>query len=317
MTPILTCLDLQFTLVPVRDLAWPTERRGIILRGALGQILRSIACDQICDGSVSCRFGSDCAYRQLFAPLAGTDSARLSKNLDRPRPFLLQPSLDRLRVISAGDSLTFSARLFGRATPLHPYLIVVFSELLRRGLGRSRVPCHLRQVRAGKRTVFADGTLLSLADDRQRILPLTLDSDGQRPTRLNLVFLTPTALKDHGHEAYTAGEAFPALVRRARDRVSSLYQFYGCGTAGADLPWDFRGIGEEAEQARCVYDRTEWRSHTRRSSRTGHTHALDGLVGHASYDNVPPRSAALVRLAEFTHVGKHATFGLGRIRILD
>ena len=317
MFPNLSILDLEFTLVPLRDLAWPIERRGTILRGALGHILRSIACDQVCEGSGSCRFSADCAYGQLFSPQAGRDSKRLSKNSDRPRPFLLRPTLDRRFVIAGGDSLTFSARLFGRASVLHPYLIIVFSELFRRGLGRSRIPCQLRQVRSGKRIVFRDGTVQPIADEGKRVLSLALDCDGRRAARLDVRFLTPTALKDRGNEARTAQAAFPALVRRARDRVSSLYQFYGTGASGVDLPWDFRGIGEEAEQARCVLDHTEWRSHTRRSTRTGHTHSLDGIVGHAVYEHVPPRSAALVRLAEFTHVGKHATFGLGRIQVLD
>ena len=314
---LLVYLDLQFTLVPVRDLEWPMEQRGTILRGALGQILRSIACDQVCDGAGACRFATDCAYRRLFAPIAAPESTRLRKNADRPRPFLLQPALDRRRVIAAGDSLKFAARLFGHATALHPYLVVVFSELFRRGLGRGRVPCQLRRVSAGTRTVFADGALQSLAGADERTLSLTLDTHKQQPSRLSLRFLTPTALKHCGRETRDAQAAFPALVRRARDRVSSLYQFYGPGTSGADLPWDFRGIGEEAEQARCVVDRTEWRSHTRRSTRTGDTHGLDGIVGDALYEAVPPRSAALLRLAEFTHVGKHATFGLGRIQVLD
>ena len=318
MIPNLPFLDLELTLIPSQDLEWPIERRGIILRGALGHILRSVACDQICDGSGKCEFAGECAYGRLFTPRAETGAARLSKNADRPRPFVLQPELDRRPIAASGDDLVFLARLFGRAAALYPYLIVVFSELFRRGLGRDRVPCRLRQVRAGGRTIFADGVLEPIEETReQRELPLGLETGEQRPSRLEVKFLTPTYLKDRGREAREAQAAFPALVRRARDRISSLYQFHGAQASDADLPWDFRKIGDEAEQARCVADQTEWAAQTRRSTRTRRSHDLGGLIGSALYENVPARSSALLRLAQLTHVGKNATFGLGRIQVVD
>ena len=139
-------------------------------------------------------------------------------------------------------------------------------------------------------------------------------SDGER-IAVEVRFLTPTLLKDRGTWVADGARAFGPLIRRARDRISALYQLYADAPVDQDLPWDFRRLGAEADAATCSGSTTRWTSQDRRSTRTGQTHRLGGLEGPTIYDGVTASHYRLLKLAETVHVGKYATFGLGRIRV--
>lgn len=52
-----------------------------------------------------------------------------------------------------------------------------------------------------------------------------------------------------------------------------------------------------------------------RSTRTGQRHPLEGLVGEAVFEGELGRFMPMLRLGELLQVGKHATFGLGRVEV--
>jgi len=141
--------------------------------------------------------------------------------------------------------------------------------------------------------------------------------------RLMLQFLTPLLLKsgsrmENGRHV-PAREIrdrppFGVIIRRLRDRLSSLCAFFG-------EPWqhpDFAAIGALADTVVLVDSHTRWLSRDRRSTRTGQQHEISGLVGQAVYEFPDEQTfatlAPLVRLAELVHVGKHAPWGNGAVR---
>lgn len=282
----------------------------------MGTILRDVACRPFCPGPDRCRFAETCAYQILFAPQTPAGAGRLSLNSDLPRPFVMIPEASDVEFVPAGQSLRFAIRLFGTAIPLWPYLGLTFSQLLPRGLGRRRVPCRLARMESG-------GTALDLQaspGDRLPTRSLGLDLPGcPEASDLEVQFLTPVYLKDRGREVRCGQDAFGALVRRARDRLSALYHFYAGDSERepVDLDWDFRSLGRQADSVRCLEDRTRWLSRERRSTRTGQSHPLGGLIGSAAYADVPAPLRRLLELASITHVGKHSAFGLGRIAVRD
>jgi hypothetical protein len=232
----------------------------------------------------------------LFAPVNRPDASRLSLNKDLPRPFVLIPD-DAPAVVEAGQEFSFAARLFGDAVVLHPYIAAVFSRLVEEGFGRDRVRCGIRQPDA----------------PRQCVLDLAIPPNAAANIEMEIAFITPTYLKHEGREVRSGRDAFAPLVKRARDRLSSLYHFYE--PSGPELPWDFASIGKLAESAVCLDDRTQWADRQRRSTRTGQLHDLSGLTGVAVYQGVPTVIERLLDWAAITHVGKHAAFGLGRIAV--
>src|SRR5437867_5606042 len=197
--------DLRFELKPDRRLEWPSLQRGTILRGAFGSILKEIACDPLCADHTACEFASECAYEKLFAPMNRPKAMRLSLNKDLPRPFVLIPDDNDPPTIAAGGRFAFVARLFGEAVSMHPYVTMVFSQLMRRGFGRDRVGC----------------ALIGPAAPRSATLNLAVPPVDGTSATVEITFLTPTFLKQDGGEVRSGRAAFAPLIRRARDRLSS------------------------------------------------------------------------------------------------
>jgi hypothetical protein len=144
-----------------------------------------------------------------------------------------------------------------------------------------------------------------------------------QPSTLNLKFLTPTLLKT-GSGIDSRGRRIPAaevrdrppfgvIVRRLRDRLSSLCTFFG-------EPWqhpDFAALGRAADAVELVASNTVWLTRRRTSTRTGDTHELSGFVGQTTYQFPTPECLStflpLLKLAEYIHIGKHAPWGNGKV----
>ncbi len=169
-------------------------------------------------------------------------------------------------------------------------------------------------------------------DARQRILarmgrPVTeIAKEPANPLnpRLKLKFLTPLLLKS-GSGIGEDGRRIAAqeirdrppmgvLVRRLRDRLSSLCTFFG---ERWDCP-DFSRWGTLADGVTITESRTTWLTRQRKSTRTGHAHEISGLVGHAVYEFPNEETfravSALLRIGELIHVGKNAPWGNGGVR---
>ncbi len=106
---------------------------------------------------------------------------------------------------------------------------------------------------------------------------------------------------------------FHVLFRRLLGRLSSLSVFH----CGARLDADFTGLIDRARGVRLVADRTQWATWTRYSSRQDRRMDLGGILGEAEYEgDLQPFWPYLV-FGQWTHVGKNATFGLGRYEIAE
>jgi len=132
--------------------------------------------------------------------------------------------------------------------------------------------------------------------------------------RVRVRFVTPTDLRG-GVAAAIDGDAAPAfgiLVRRARDRAGALATFFGEGP----LQHDPRALAAAADEVRTARAEIVRVAIMRRSARTGQRHPLGGVTGAAVYEGDGVAAAMpWLRLAEVLGVGKHATFGNGRIAV--
>ncbi len=151
-------------------------------------------------------------------------------------------------------------------------------------------------------------------------------SPASSPRRLTLRFVTPTLLKT-GSGIGPNGERLAArevrekpelgvVVRRLRDRLSSLCAFFGTG-------WfhpDFAGLGAAADRAVLIESDTIWLSRKRTSTRTGHSYDIEGLVGEATYEFPDEATLATLRpllaMGELIHIGKNAPWGNGKVVVV-
>lgn len=230
-----------------------------------------------------------------------------------------------------GETVEFGLNVVGRASRLAPYFVTAFRKLADDGLGPRRARFDLVEVvalgRGGGETAEGDvgpcervrAAEIPIYKNTEPLVriaaPALYAGDLVRPddaslTRLTLRFATPVDLRDRGTPVEIP--EFGPLVRRLRDRASSLAVFFGDGP----LELDFKGVSALADTVRLVENRTRVVTVNRRSSKTGQRHDVGGFVGEATYDGEAiGRLMPLVRVGEVMHVGKHAAFGNGRMEV--
>lgn len=80
---------------------------------------------------------------------------------------------------------------------------------------------------------------------------------------------------------------------------------------GEPLNLDFKALGEESNAVRLNVS-MGWKDWTRYSSRQKQTMSLGGVVGTLAFDNLSPALRVFLAVGLLTHVGKNASFGLGK-----
>ncbi len=142
-----------------------------------------------------------------------------------------------------------------------------------------------------------------------KVVPVIIDLTPQACCKVTLQFLTPTEIK--WKDQLLCEPQFPALISRIRDRIAALSAFYGDGAPD----WDYKNLADKSETIRLVKHSVEMAYAERRSSRTGQRHGLGGFVGLATYEGDLANFIKLLRVAEWTGVGRHTPWGNGAIRI--
>ena len=284
---------------------------GSTLRGAFGHAFRRVTC--LAPQGGPCPAPESCPYHLVFETAPPPDAVALRNLDDVPRPFVIAPPAGANNVHPAGAELGFDLILIGRAQDFFPHFVVTLREL--RGIGRGRHPVGLSRIEAVEPL---SGRSTPVYDDQDRLVrshdaSLGLDDcQGLRTPAgpLTVRFLTYTRLKHDGQ--WAKRPEFHVLFRRLLGRLSSLAVFH----CGGRLDVDFLGLIEQARAVRLVEDRTQWEDWTRYSSRQDRRMVLGGLVGEAVYEGPLEALWPFLVFGQWTHVGKNATFGLGRYEIV-
>ena len=297
--------------------------KGSTLRGGFGAAFRRSSCAEPdrpdCRG---CLLGGVCAFSYCFATTRPAGSEVLRSLDEIPRPFVLEPPAAAATEIPAGGALDFGLVLIGRAIEYFPYFLLSFRRLGEEGIGRDRTAGLGRFAVAG---VFAlpgwsDGPGEKIYEaERDFLHPEAVHTIGSEAVmarardlageRLIVEFLTMTRLKSG--EGVVMRPDFHVFLRALLRRISALSYFHG----GERLEADFAGLAERARAVRLVRDGTFWRDFPRYSSRQEARMDLGGLVGEAVYEGELREFLPWLVWGELVHVGKNATFGLGRYRV--
>lgn len=249
----------------------------------------------------------------MFAPSATAPGP--SGLADWPRPFVFRAMhLDEC-TFPPGSCFYFDLNLFDTDELAIAYLVLTFSQLARKGLGPGRKKVELTSVTQLNEqgtpcaVIYEDGSMTV----RRNTPPLELNlSPLEEPvTRLRVRFVTPTELKSGQQIAATP--EFGILAARARDRISTLREFYGGGPLGID----FRGFGQRAAAVRMTQCRIRSIDVSRRSSRTGQVHPIGGFVGEAEYEGGLAEFMPYLKVAKWTGIGRQTVWGKGEIALAE
>src|SRR5579884_498265 len=300
----------RFTLRPKEKLLFPSEDYGgktAALRGALGYGLKGLLCPDVRLLCPRCELRNQCLYPKIFTLGPDNHPGKLSRNQDLPRPFLIRPFLDGRREYTSHSPFVFDLFLFGFAVQHLDYVFIAFKNLEAQGIGIGRGQFRLERIES----VGLQGQVLNVVHDGSKYLkPLTSEFDVSIPdtgtSLLAMRFLTPVTIKAEGR--ILEKPRFHHLVKRLRDRISSLIQFYTALT----IDWDFKEIGLFAERIEEVENSLRWINRFRRAGHSRETHDLGGAVGRLvvrgeALKNLFP----LLWLGQYTGIGKNAVFGNG------
>ncbi|HEX6898590.1 MAG TPA: CRISPR system precrRNA processing endoribonuclease RAMP protein Cas6 [Thermoanaerobaculia bacterium] len=309
--PPIPYLRLRMTL-RAEEPASPPPFHGSMLRGAFGHALRRAACSmgpaQACE---SCLLRHACVYARIFEPCVVGEPPPFLRGIDQAvRPYVFEP-LDGAVSIAPGDPLRFDLLLFGRAVDLQAYAIVAVERMARTGLGAGRARFRLIEVEAADpggspRRLFTAGSPPSTVP-ASPVLP--------RPAPLpsgplTLRLLTPLRIK--ARDRLNDRPRFRDLAFNMLRRVLEIAHFH---VPGAAIDWSFRDLLKCADAVRVVASDLRWHDWKRWSQRQQASMKMGGLVGELVVDGDLQPFSDLLRTAEIVHIGKGATFGLGKIAV--
>ena len=306
----------KFTLLPEQELHLP-QYLGSTLRGGFGSVFRKIVCcyrDRTCD---ECLLKQKCIYSYIFETSPPEGSEKLRKIESIPRPYIIDPpAFDSRAVYSPERPLRFYLNLIGKAVEYFPYFIVAFQELGKTGLGVRKEKFIIQEVEIQdistgnfEQIYFPNGTVLnkrytfSLEDAVKQI-------NKKDYTVLSVNFLSPVRLKAGSYQDIPVFRHFFGSLLR---RLSSLAYFH-CNT---ELKVSYQNILTWAEKIEMFDNHTHWRDWERYSSRQKTRMKFGGLMGTACYEgNITP-FMPYINFGQWIHVGKNATFGLGKYEIVN
>ncbi len=295
--------------------------KGSVLRGGFGHVFRKVGCIARRGECPPCLLKGACPYAYIFETPPPPTSQVLRKYPHAPHPFVIEPPLDTTTIYEHGTPFSFGLVLVGKAIDYLPYFIYAFEELGRIGLGREKGKYRLAEVAltqgSGECLRIYDGTsglLTSHIDLATPVLP-----DGSviaskiachfSPSTLTLHFLSPTRLTYDGHRA--SPDEFHILFRNLLRRINLLNYFH-CGGALMD---GARDLIQSARAIETVDARLRWQKWERYSGRQDQRVPMGGFTGRVTYRGDLGPFWPWLRVGEWVHVGKAATFGLGQYRI--
>jgi hypothetical protein len=304
--PAIPTLRLRCTLRALAPAVLPPFQ-GSLLRGAFGHALRRTACAmgpaQPC---ASCRLRSACVYTRLFETFVEGEPPPFLRGLPTsPRPYVFEPGTGA-RSFAPGEELPFDLLLFGRAVDLEAYAVLAVERMAAAGLGRARVPFALDRIEAEE-----CAPALGLPGAGSAGSAVTAASRCTSPpalTRGVLRFVTPTRIKVRGR---LVGEvSFRTLAFAMLRRIHEIAHFH---VPGAAPDWSFQPLLRQADGVKVVASDLRWVDWERYSNRQKTRMRLGGFTGSMELAGDLAPFEPLLRAAEVLHVGKGATFGLGKM----
>lgn len=276
---------------------------GSMLRGAFGHSLRNIACMTGMPECKDCPLRFSCAYSYLFETPVSPQMAVLRKYSAAPHPLVIEPPTGA-RELKSGQSFIFSMVLLGNARLYLPLIVLAWQRALSTGLGKTRAVARLTGYRTESETQWRDPQNAVIPPINPIIIP------PQSPGELEIRFVTPFRSRQNGKLNGADGLQFLDLISHLQRRMSLLLAFH---CAEGPWEWDYTGALQFAEKIQWISENAHWLDWARYSSRQQQSMQLGGVVGSF---RVPETSLEalwpLLYLGQWLHVGKNASFGLGR-----
>lgn len=289
----------------MRDALRLPQFAGSLLRGQFGAALRRTACMTGAKTCAGCPLLATCPYPAIFETPAPA-SHHLQKFSQVPNPYVIEPPPLGTRAVAAGEVLSFSLVLIGRALEQLPLIVYALQRALRHGLGEGRARGELEDIawERGDESVPVWDAAAGRVCAHEPALEVPA-FDGCASARIEIA--TPLRLQDNGRPLQ-AHELSPrklatALVRR----TALLFEFHagrpGFGAQASALARHAETLADERALT--------WHDWSRYSSRQKQSMTLGGVLGSWTLRGDLTPLAPWLWLGQWLHAGKNATMGMG------
>jgi len=321
--------------------------KGSTLRGGFGHAFRRIVCVFKGKGCGECLLRQQCVYSWVFETPVPSGAQMMQKYTAAPHPFVIEPSVENQETYQVKEEMSFGLVLIGRAIDYLPYFIYAFEELGHIGIGKGKGKYQLVEVaeecplveepdesplpgpeptcqnkpgqkgQAGQKEQKSPRKVIYRGHDKTLAASITpvqwpdiIDSPPPSPSRIRMIFLTPTRIKYE--DSLTKELEFHVFFRNLLRRISLLSYFH-CGKKLDDS--EFKDLIEQATKVKTISRSLYWDDWERYSNRQGTRMKMGGFIGKAIYEGNFEPFWPYVRLGEYVHVGKGSGFGLGRYAV--
>ncbi len=311
------------------------EYKGSKLRGVFGWRLQKLTCALELDQCPpNCALARNCLYQYLFTPLLPQNTKFLKGGSGIPAPVLLEPPLNPDNVFYPGYVINLQLILIRMGIKYLPELINTFIEMGKTGLDKAFVKGGLKK--SGGKFELTEvwdecaGRLIYPGENCNRT-----DSFGWNEAlkdsqiyngSVKLNFLTPVRFIDKKKSKKPRPlTGFGQFISSLYWRLLSLSYFHSNPWAFNDPR--FHDLMTQATQMRIqlaqngdkdvniLCNDTLMKEIKRWSNRSKSHTNIDGFLGSAELSGNLTPYLPLIKLGEFTHIGRQTTFGLGKYEI--
>lgn len=292
---------------------------GTTLRGGLGAALKRLVCATGMDECRECPLLRSCPFTEVFNVIPADDDPFFKNETDAPRPFVISPPHGS--EISRGQVARFGLVLAGRAAEQIPLFIMAYKHLGETGIGRGQHRFKLLSVTSvnpwnpAKVTRIFDGTT-NLYFANAQAQPISLESIRENLKvdytlkEVSLVFDTPTRINSTD-QAPGEAPSFRNLIKAILRRYSALAALYGEGRPEMDYKAIVAAAGNVRLRTAALSSFRD-RAYSRRKRDFT---PIQGITGRVTYEGDVAQFLPFLAIGQWMHVGKQATFGLGRYKL--
>ena len=250
---------------------------------------------------IPCSMGESCPYHLTFAQHLSADPAALKRYQKPSLPFLFDiPVLPEPP--NRGCTIELLLTLTG---PANNYLTVYIEATERMfanaGLRRSVCSILLKVESAGygaaRSSVMERSGSMSEGQLQTLSLKGILETQVLPVDHATIIILTPMRILVEGKP--TTELPFSPLIRSLFRRISSLTYYYGEDDSVLDYKW----LSDQSRRVETVSDDFHWVNWGIRGG---------GIIGKGTFSGDMTEFHSFLLAGEYLHVGKGASFGLGR-----
>lgn len=305
---IITYNKYTFRIRP-KDKIYLPEYKGSTFRGGFGVAFKRVVCALKKNDCADCILNKNCIYSYVFESFAFDRICKIFNDTfskDIPRPFIIEPPLEKKREYNSDDMIEFNLILVGKAIEYLPYFVYSF-EILGSdiGLGKGRGRFTVEKVLSEEGVIYKDGKL-SKTNPKEFVLGIK-DSKKEEYNGVLIEFLTPVRVVEGRRlvKNISFSTFFKALHRRL-----ILLAYYHCGVEEAN--YDYRSLIDMANGVKTVEQNLTWYDWERYSKRKDTRMNLGGYVGSIVFEGNLSLFLDFIKAGEILHIGKGAVFGMGK-----